>query len=49
MTEGAMPAVFFGHGSPMNALERNRFTEASWKAGACRRLDSLNPTAWKVS
>jgi 4,5-DOPA dioxygenase extradiol len=26
-----MPAVFFGHGSPMNALDRNRYTEA-WKA-----------------
>jgi len=23
-----MPAVFFGHGSPMNALDRNRYTEA---------------------
>ncbi|KGM57043.1 extradiol ring-cleavage dioxygenase [Lysobacter arseniciresistens ZS79] len=27
----AMPAAFLGHGSPMNALERNRFTEA-WRA-----------------
>jgi 4,5-DOPA dioxygenase extradiol len=26
-----MPAVFFGHGSPMNTLERNRHTEA-WQA-----------------
>jgi 4,5-DOPA dioxygenase extradiol len=26
-----MPAVFFGHGSPMNALARNRYTEA-WRA-----------------
>ena len=26
-----MPAVFFGHGTPMNALERNRYTE-SWRA-----------------
>jgi 4,5-DOPA dioxygenase extradiol len=26
-----MPAVFFGHGSPMNALDSNRYTE-SWRA-----------------
>ena len=26
-----MPAAFFGHGSPMNALEVNRYTQA-WKA-----------------
>jgi 4,5-DOPA dioxygenase extradiol len=26
-----MPAAFFGHGSPMNALEHNRYTEA-WAA-----------------
>ena len=26
-----MPAVFLGHGSPMNALEDNRYTQA-WQA-----------------
>lgn len=26
-----MPAVFFGHGNPMNALEQNRYT-AEWRA-----------------
>jgi 4,5-DOPA dioxygenase extradiol len=29
--DSEMPAAFFGHGSPMNALERNRYTE-SWRA-----------------
>jgi 4,5-DOPA dioxygenase extradiol len=28
---GRMPAAFFGHGSPMNALDRNRYTDA-WRA-----------------
>jgi 4,5-DOPA dioxygenase extradiol len=28
---GLMPAAFFGHGNPMNALEVNRYT-AAWKA-----------------
>jgi len=26
-----MPAIFFGHGNPMNALARNAFTDA-WSA-----------------
>jgi 4,5-DOPA dioxygenase extradiol len=31
MTTELMPAVFFGHGSPMNTLDRNRYTEA-WRS-----------------
>lgn len=31
MTTDRMPAAFVGHGTPMNALERNRYTE-SWHA-----------------
>lgn len=33
MSTPLMPAAFLGHGSPMNALEHNRFTEA-WRAFA---------------
>ena len=29
--DSRMPAVFFGHGTPMNALDHNRYTEA-WRA-----------------
>ncbi|SFA88017.1 Aromatic ring-opening dioxygenase, catalytic subunit, LigB family [Collimonas sp. OK607] len=29
-----MPAIFFGHGSPMNALEDNRYTDAWAQLGA---------------
>jgi 4,5-DOPA dioxygenase extradiol len=30
MSDETMPAAFIGHGSPMNAVERNRYTEA-WR------------------
>lgn len=30
MATATMPAAFFGHGNPMNALEENRYTEA-WR------------------
>ncbi len=33
--EDVMPAAFIGHGNPMNALERNRFTTA-WRAFGAR-------------
>ena len=29
-----MPVIFFGHGSPMNTLARNRYTEAWGRLGA---------------
>ena len=31
VASGRMPTVFVGHGNPMNALDRNRYTEA-WAA-----------------
>lgn len=33
-TKGPMPLVFFGHGNPMNALERNSFSEGWARIGA---------------
>jgi len=33
MSQSRMPALFLGHGSPMNALEENRFTTAWRHAG----------------
>lgn len=34
MVDMTMPVVFFGHGSPMNALENNRYTSAWQEFGA---------------
>src|SRR5215471_3018488 len=33
MSRARMPVVFFGHGSPMNTLDRNAYTEAWRKIG----------------
>ena len=33
-TSGRMPVIFFGHGSPMNTLASNRYTEVWRKLGA---------------
>ncbi len=33
-TQARMPIIFFGHGSPMNTLARNRYTETWRKLGA---------------
>ncbi|MGZ9711580.1 4,5-DOPA-extradiol-dioxygenase [Glaciimonas sp. GNP009] len=38
-----MPAIFFGHGSPMNALQDNRYTAAWEQLGA--RVTALKPRA----
>jgi hypothetical protein len=37
-----MPAAFFGHGNPMNALETNRYTEAWHTFG--RSVPQEDPT-----
>ena len=34
VSKARMPVIFFGHGSPMNTLARNRYTEAWRKLGA---------------
>ena len=41
MSQATMPAVFFGHGTPMNALESNRYTEA-WR----RFGDAITGGSW---
>ena len=42
MSDDVMPAVFIGHGSPMNTLERNRWTEA-WV-----QLAATLPRPWAI-
>ena len=37
-----MPAFFFGHGNPMNAIQRNTYTEAWAAMGASFRA----PAPW---
>jgi 4,5-DOPA dioxygenase extradiol len=49
MSAKPMPAAFLGHGSPMNALETNRYTEA-WRAfGASVRASSAPRAILAVS
>jgi len=40
-----MPAAFVGHGSPMNALERNRYTSSWAELGAALRAREPRPRA----
>jgi len=40
-----MPALFVGHGSPMNALEDNAFTRSLRKLGAKFKKEGKNPSA----
>lgn len=41
MSNARMPAIFFGHGSPMNTLERNKYTEAWSKLGAASKPKAI--------
>lgn len=44
-TTEKMPALFVGHGSPMNALEDNTFTQSLRKLGATFQQTGKRPTA----
>lgn len=44
-TNGKMPAAFLGHGSPMNALDSNRHTEAWRRFGESVLTDGRRPRA----